>query len=77
MAAAGVGPQASAVVFVQSAPMKQQFTLAVEHKNAERSVQDTFAVGFHFLHGAQWVIFWIYEDDIFDHELRFLRFELR
>ena len=57
------------MVFVQGPAMKQQFSFAVEHKDAERAMEHALAVGFHFLHGAQGAIFWVHEDNFFRHEL--------
>ena len=52
--------------------MKQQVSFAVEHKHTEGPMQHALAVGFHFFHGPQGAVFWIYENHIFDHGLRLI-----
>ena len=67
MAAARVGPQAAAVVFLLGTSVKQQVSLAVEDKHTERPMKHALAVSFHLFHSAQGPIFRIYQNHIFDH----------
>jgi hypothetical protein len=39
MAAAGIGPKAAAMIFFGGALLKKHFTLIVENKNAEGTMQ--------------------------------------
>jgi hypothetical protein len=52
MAAAGIRPQAAAVILGQRSLLQQHFTFTVKDKNAEGPVQVRFPVRFYFLHGA-------------------------
>jgi hypothetical protein len=61
MAAAGVGPQTTAMVFADGALLQQHLPLCIKQKHAESAVQNGRLVCSHFFHSANGLIVFVYQ----------------
>ncbi len=65
MAATGVGPEPTAVVFVQGALLHHHLAFVIKNENGECTVQQAFFMGFHFLHQSELFILLVNQDNFF------------
>ena len=59
--AAGIAPQATAVIFAESPLLKQHFALVIEDKYTESAMQEPFLMNLQLLHGTYGFVVGVYK----------------